>query len=398
MAAPGTPSKSPPATAALDTFTASTSRPASRAGRSSNEVAPAAPEVPAPPPPPPLHAAAQAGDVEAIHRLLTTNEATAQDRDASNITPLHWSAINNHVLACKELLAQGAEVDAIGGDLLATPMQWAARNGHLAVVHLLILHGADPAATDSQGFDTFHLATHSSSPLLLAYLLSQQLPVATDATDRAGRTCLQWACYQGDGLSVDLLLKFGANANRPDPGGLTALHWAVVKGNVGCIAKVVEAGGDIWAKNAQGQTPLDLAKQLNSVAAWDRAMAQLGRESDGRLRSRPLSERNSRVAIFALPCLLLFLVFTTVNILPWFTGVPLALAEFYGMHHVVTRVLLDVRPRPGAVRAFSLLFFETAHAYRIGHGRPRHQVAVYVRPRIRLGRCRRLRLGDESRP
>ena len=164
------------------------------------------------------------------------------------------------------------------------------RNGHIGIVHLLILHGADPAHKDAQGFDTFHLSTHSSSPLLLLYLLSQQLPVATDTTDKAGRTCLHWACYQGDAISVELLLRFGADPNKADPDGLTALHWAVVKGNVGCITKVVEAGSDIWAKTKEGKTPMELARQLKSISAWQRSMSSLSREEDGRLRARVLNE------------------------------------------------------------------------------------------------------------
>lgn len=173
---------------------------------------------------PPLHLAAQKGELQTLHDLLKSGEADANERDAQSITALHWAAINNRLLACKDLLTFNAEVDPIGGELEATPLQWAARNGHLYIVHLLISHGADPALTDAQGFDTFHLAIHSSSPMLITYLLTQQLPVATDATDRAGRTCLQWAAYQGDGISVDLMLKYGADPNKKDPGGLTALH------------------------------------------------------------------------------------------------------------------------------------------------------------------------------
>jgi palmitoyltransferase ZDHHC13/17 len=206
---------------------------------------------------------------------------------------------------------------------------------------LLIRHGADPALVDAQGFDTFHLATHSSSPFLLAYLLSQQLPVLTDTADRDGRTCLQWACYQGDAISVELLLRYGADPNKTDPGGLTALHWAVVKGNVGCIARVVDRGGQVTAKNNQGQTPLELAGQLKSVAAWNRAMLQLGRHPDGRPRSRPLSERSTSLAVLLLPTALLGLVFRTLAFLPWYTGLPFALAEFAAAHHFIVRVLLE---------------------------------------------------------
>lgn len=297
--------------------------------------------VPESPALPQLHAAAQKGDDE-LHELLSSG-ADANERDSQNITALHWAAINNRLLACKSLLEHGADIDSVGGELEATPMQWAARNGHLYIVHLLISHGADPSLTDAQGFDTFHLAIHSSSPMLVAYLLTQQLPVATDAVDRAGRTCLQWAAYQGDGISVDLLLRHQADPNKKDPSGLTALHWAVVKGNVTCISKILTAGGDPTIKNAESQTPYDLARQLNNVQSWQRAMHAAHREVDGRIKPRPLSEKNSSLAIGLLPTALLYTAFKTFSILPWYTALPVAVAEWFGVHHVIVRVLLDAK-------------------------------------------------------
>lgn len=48
-------------------------------------------------------------------------------RDAQDVTPLHWAAINAHVAAARWLLDHGAYVDAVGGELKATALQWAAR-------------------------------------------------------------------------------------------------------------------------------------------------------------------------------------------------------------------------------------------------------------------------------
>ncbi|THU75997.1 hypothetical protein K435DRAFT_705907, partial [Dendrothele bispora CBS 962.96] len=63
--------------------------------------------------------------------LIESGQAKAADRDEQSITPLHWAAINAQIAACRYLLDQGAEVDALGGDLVVTPMQWAARNSYL---------------------------------------------------------------------------------------------------------------------------------------------------------------------------------------------------------------------------------------------------------------------------
>jgi palmitoyltransferase ZDHHC13/17 len=291
--------------------------------------------------------------VQLIRELIESGQAKATDRDEQNITPLHWAAINAQAAACRYLLDQGAEVDALGGDLVATPMQWAARNGYLYIIQLLVAHNADPTIMDSQGYNTLHLVTHSSSIMPLLYLLHQPVPV--DCRDSQGHTSLMWAAYQGDALSVDLLLKHGANPNTQDNAGLTPLHWAVVRGNRVSIRRLVEKGADVTAKDGEGRTPKDMAIELKSLGAWKRALEEGGMNEDGIKKRKPLSEvlpsklasndassdthkRNTKIVIFLLPTLCFFLIFSTLKVLPWYTGVILAMAEFMGMHHV--------RPKP----------------------------------------------------
>ncbi|THH12426.1 hypothetical protein EW146_g7710 [Bondarzewia mesenterica] len=286
-----------------------------------------------------IFVASQRGDISLMRELIESGKARATDRDEQNITPLHWAAINAQVAACRYLLEQGAEVDALGGDLMATPMQWAARGGYLYVIQLLVAHNADPNIKDSQGYNTLHLVTHSSTIMPLLYLLHQ--PISVDERDTNGHTALMWAAYQGDALSVDLLLKHGANTNVKDDAGLTPLHWAVVRGNRMCIRRLIEKGAEISAKDNEGRTSRDMAVELKSLGAWKRALEEGGFTEDGMKKKKPLNERNTKIAIFVMPTIFLYLIFTTLTILPWYTGIILAMAEFFGMHHIVTRVLLN---------------------------------------------------------
>ncbi|KAG7441231.1 palmitoyltransferase AKR1 [Guyanagaster necrorhizus] len=286
-----------------------------------------------------IFVAAQRGDVQLLKELIESGKAAATDRDDQNITPLHWSAINAQVPACRYLLEQGAEVDALGGDLVATPLQWAARNGYLYVIQLLVSHNADPTITDSQGYNSLHLVTHSSSVMPLLYLLHQ--PIGVDSRDSQGHTSLMWAAYQGDALSVDLLLRHGANPNTKDDAGLTPLHWAVVRANRVIVRRLVEKGADLAAKDGEGRTPREMAVELKSLGAWKRALEEGGMNEYGIKKPKPLSERNTKIAIFMIPTMFLYMIFMTVTILPWYTGLLLAMAEFFGMHHIVTRVLLN---------------------------------------------------------
>lgn len=99
-----------------------------------------------------------------------------------------------------------------------------------------------------------------------------------------------WAAYQGDALSVDLLLKHGANTNLKDDAGLTPLHWAVVRGNRVILRRLVEMGADIHAKDAEGRTPRDMAVELKSLGAWKRAMEEGGMSEFGVKKTTPLNE------------------------------------------------------------------------------------------------------------
>lgn len=217
-------------------------------------------------------------------------------------TPLHWAAINAQLATCRYLIEQGADVDAVGGDLQATPLQWAARNGYLYVIQLLISHSADPTFADTQGYNSLHLVTHSSSVMPLLYLLHQ--PVNVDSRDMQGHTPLMWAAYQGDALSVNLLLRHGANPNLKDDSGLTPLHWAVVRGNRAILRRLVEVGADIHAKDAEGRTPRDMAIELKSFGAWKRAMEEGGMNEFGVKKAKPLNEVSS-ITLRSIPPLML---------------------------------------------------------------------------------------------
>lgn len=88
--------------------------------------------------------------MQQLRHLVESGLAKVTDRDEQNVTPLHWAAINAQVAACRYLLEQGAEVDALGGDLVATPMQWAARYEDPIVIPVSSSHAYPlPKETDT---------------------------------------------------------------------------------------------------------------------------------------------------------------------------------------------------------------------------------------------------------
>lgn len=61
-------------------------------------------------------------------------------------------------------------------------------------------------------------------------------------------------------------------------------------GNRVCLRHIIEAGGDLSARSNDGKTPLAMAHELKSIGAYRRALADGGRNEDGRVRDKPLSD------------------------------------------------------------------------------------------------------------
>jgi len=173
-------------------------------------------------------------------------------------------------------------------------------------VHLLLQYGGDPLLTDSQGFNILHLATHSSNIMLILYLLHQPL-IVPDLTDPQEHTPIMWAAYQGDALSVDVLLRWGADVKKRDNAGLTALHWAVVRGNKMCMRRLLEEGSDIHALTNEGKSPVMLAEEMKCSLVLQRALHDSGRyDEDGNPRLKPRFTNDvAKKIIFCAPFVIL---------------------------------------------------------------------------------------------
>ncbi|KAG0251582.1 palmitoyltransferase akr1 [Actinomortierella ambigua] len=237
------------------------------------------------------------GKLSIVANLLAKDKSLAKSRDFQEVTPLHWAAINNQIAVAKCLLDHGAEVDAIGGELVATPLHWCTRNGHLNMAKLLIQNGADPARQDSQGFNALHLATHSSNVMLVLYIFMVG-DMAVDTIDTLGHTSLMWAAYQGDNLTVELLLRHGARIDTRDNEGFTPLHWAVVKGNRDCLAKILAAGADVHVKDRNGKTPIDMIQELKGQSVWARALSDAELRPDGKSRRMAFEKVSVLIALY----------------------------------------------------------------------------------------------------
>ena len=156
-----------------------------------------------------------------------------------------------------------------------------------------------------------------------------------------------WAAYKGYPAVVDLLLSWGASCGVTDQEGFTALHWALVKGNYGCIQKLIQAGSDLSAKTNSGKTPATAADDMGSTRAWRRALKASNFNEDAvpvtRYSYFPfLRSRNFlQGAYFLFPFIFLPSLFALFSKFSVFVSVPIAFVLVFALQWAGQQLLLS---------------------------------------------------------
>jgi ankyrin repeat protein len=143
----------------------------------------------------------------------------------------------------------------------------AAMNGDLTVVRNLLKQGADVNAAQGDGMTALHWAVFKDNADMVKTLVSAGANVS--ATTRInGLTPLFFAAQNGQAAVIDILLKAGAKPNTPLATGVTPLMIAAKAGNPDAVKVLLDNGADANAKeNARGETALMFAAAANRAAA-----------------------------------------------------------------------------------------------------------------------------------
>ena len=98
--------------------------------------------------------------------------------------------------------------------------------------------------------------------------------------DKQGRTALMHAVNKGNVLVVEILLEAGANVDVRAPDGATALFMSAVLGDPQIVAQLMKAGADISIRGPRGKTAVDVARltlgELDTTRANGADMAVVG--------------------------------------------------------------------------------------------------------------------------
>lgn len=136
------------------------------------------------------------------------------------------------------------------------PLHWAAMYGYLAIAKLLIAYKAELNASDAECKAPLHYAVENDNREIAALLLEKGARVNKKACHNM--TPLFFAT---DTALIRLLLAYGADIDRTDRDGETALHAAVRRDQLSVAAFLLKQGSDPHVKDLAGWAPLNKASK-----------------------------------------------------------------------------------------------------------------------------------------
>lgn len=188
-------------------------------------------------------------------------------------TPLMKASAYGRIATIRQLLANGAAVDARNGASM-TALFLAAWSGKGEAVAVLLQAGADPNAMSSMGETAVIQAIWSGDLPTIRTLIAGGANV--NSADSYGGTALQLAAGQGNDAATRILLNAGADigARRKGPIDYAALHYAAWTGNGATVKILLAAGARVNDQASGGWTPLMISMLLwsarcrRSAACW----------------------------------------------------------------------------------------------------------------------------------
>jgi ankyrin repeat protein len=203
-----------------------------------------------------LHVAVQNATINTVKCILKHTNAQPLYQDRNEFSAIHFAAKRGDIEIMKLVFINNSTVnnrDREGN----TPLHYAAKGGYLKIATLLVENGAEylGKAVNYNGNTPIQLAVTEGNDV--AYYL---LKVATTKNESLKHVDLSVTSN-----NIDI-----SDLSAQDLEGNTALHLAAKAGNIELVKRFVKlAQADVFVKNNEGYTPLDLANQNNKKEVQD---------------------------------------------------------------------------------------------------------------------------------
>ena len=198
--------------------------------------------------------AAALGHVEVVKILLTRKDIALDSTDADGLGALYLAARNNapDLVVC--LLAAGAKVNSVGGQLRRTALIAAAYNGNIEVVKALLkCKDIVLDQTDAREESALLVAAENNMPNVVACLLAAGAKVNLKY-DELQRTALMEAAIEGRIEIVKALLtRKDIALDEIDANGQSALFMAANRNEPEVVACLLAAGAKVNLKYGELQ-------------------------------------------------------------------------------------------------------------------------------------------------
>ena len=204
----------------------------------------------------PLLIASQEGHLACINALLDAGCDINRSNEYGR-TALYYAAKEGHLAALELLLASGANTQHWSSHQ-SDPLCTAALNGHMACVRALVSAGAPIVTGSTHGFSALNDAAQNGHVEILQYLLQQGISANAESSPARG-TPLLVACQQGQLTCLRTLLNAGADINRPDNTGCTALYYAAKEGRLAALEILLNRGAKVQVWSSDKSDPLCIA-------------------------------------------------------------------------------------------------------------------------------------------
>jgi ankyrin repeat protein len=228
-----------------------------------------------------LHWAAHNNDAELVDRLIQAG-ANAKAKNQFGSTPLSEAAFAGNTAVMEKLLKAGADPDSPSSDG-QTALMVISRTSNVAAAKILLDHGAHVNAKEQQKDQTALMwAAAESQPAIIDLLIARGADVNARARvnefipqvssepraqyrSYGGLTPLLYATREGCILCVKSLVEGKANVNMTDPEGITPLMMSVWNAHFDTAAYLIKAGANVNKWDWWGRSALYLAVDYNTL-------------------------------------------------------------------------------------------------------------------------------------